>query len=345
LREVEITGVNGEKMTFTCLETPQTCVGDINENVLMIHGWPERKEFFHDFMMDLADKNYCGLACDMHGYSPGAAPAEKISYQSDTLRDESFKIARGAGFSKFHLICHDHGAVLGWRMAASTVKDDLKMIQSYSALSNPHNDVLSKALLGTDADMNQQVSSQYFSVFIQPGSVSLKVSGDKTLFELWKCKWGHCFETAADFQKTMYWYNGLFEDSAVLSMPPDYDVETIQNSTSPGKERAIDLRRANPDLTGTGIAQEKKVGEIKVPTLFICGSQDTSLLCATDLAKTTKDMVASTAGYQYLEVECGHRLTTCDEPAETKKVHDGILAHLLKYKYKQRVAGLQEEVV
>jgi len=322
-------------LVFTCLHTPQTCESGSNENVLMIHGWPERKEFYKNLMMDLADKSYCGLACDMHGYSPGASPADKSSYDSDRLRDDTFKIARSAGFAKFHLIGHDHGCVLGWRMAATTVADDLKMVQSYVGMSVPHNDALSKALKGDDADTDQQVASQYFAFFVKDDSANLNTSAGTTLFEAFKCgEYTNCFETPEDFQKTLYWYNGIFEGSAKASMPPDFDLETLLNSTSPGKNWAIAIRRENPDMKGTGIDQVDPTGDINVPTLYVSGSKDTALLCGAEWALKTRDYCK--AGYQFLEVDCGHSLTGCEDAAETKKVHDGVLAHLEKHTYKQR---------
>jgi len=322
----------GGGMEFTCLHTPQTCESGANENVLMIHGWPDRKEFFKSLMNDLADNGFCGLACDMHGYSPGASPANKSRYASDLLRDDAFEIARKAGFSKFHLIGHDHGCVLGWRMAASPAQADRDMVQSYVAMSLPHPDVFSKALFGAEAVEDQQVSSQYFSLFMQPNSANLMHVPGKTLFDSFKCdRYGTCFESPEDFQKTLYWYNGILEGSAKMSMPPDFDLHTIIHSSSPGKGWATAIRALHPDLKGQGIAQEVPAGNINVPTLYVCGSKDTALLCGADWALKTEDCCK--AGYQYLEVECGHWLTACDDAAETKKVHDGILAHLAKHPY------------
>lgn len=82
----------------------------------------------------------------------------------------------------------------------------------------------------------------------------------------------------------------------------------------------------NGDVPKEGTPQKVSTGEIGVPTLFVCGSSDGALLCNRDYSKATGDYC--TAGYTYLEVDCGHDLLSCSKPAETQKVVDGILSHL-----------------
>ena len=101
------------------------------------------------------------------------------------------------------------------------------------------------------------------------------MSAGTTLIEAFRCgKNTNCFEIPADLQKTLYWYNGIFDVSAKGSMPPDYDLETLLNSTSPRKNWAIGIRQDHPDMKGAGIAQGTPTGDINVPTLYVCGSKE-----------------------------------------------------------------------
>merc|ERR1712194_436648 len=261
----------------------------------------------------------------MHGYSPKASPDDKSKYQTDAIRTDTFKIADTVGFATFHLVGHDHGAVLGWRMATTDVPADLAKIKTYTAMSIPHIDVFSAALYGKEANEEQQVASQYFSAFVVEDSAA---RNNGTFFNFFKCaRYGSCFETADDVQKALWWYNGIFEGGAgaAMSMPPDFTIEEIENSTSPGRGSALRMRGFFPELQADGFPQVRTIGDVNKPTLYVCGSKDTSILCFMDWALQTKDFCK--AGYKYLELDCGHDLDTCAE-AEKKTMHTEIVAFL-----------------
>jgi len=69
----------------------------------------------------------------------------------------------------FHLVGHDHGACLGWKVAGEGTRGSQRIL-SYTALSIPHIDAFSAGLVGGEADKDQQDSSQYFALFVQNGS-------------------------------------------------------------------------------------------------------------------------------------------------------------------------------
>merc|ERR1719421_886353 len=96
-------------------------------------------------MRTLAAKDYRSVACNQRGYSPGAAPANVSDYNYNLLRDDVFAVAAAVNYTtggrKFHLVGHDHGAVLGWVATASAAGK--ASLLSYSALSIPHVDAFS----------------------------------------------------------------------------------------------------------------------------------------------------------------------------------------------------------
>ena len=95
------------------------------------------------------------VACDLRGYSPKASPSDPEEYLYETLATDVFAIAEAAGFDRFHLVGHDHGAGLGW-LAASMDKG--VRVLSWAALSVPHPDALSAVLFGPEEDEAQVVS-------------------------------------------------------------------------------------------------------------------------------------------------------------------------------------------
>ena len=68
-------------------------------------------------------------------------------------------------------------------------------------------------------------------------------------------------------------------------------------------------------------------GVVSVPSLYICGSKDSSILCNHDYALRTEDYIAEGLKYTYLEVNCGHDLTS-PSCSEHEKVYAAIIAHI-----------------
>ena len=77
--------------------------------------------------------------------------------------------AAAAGLGEaFHLIGHDHGACLGWKVAGEGKRGSQRIL-SYTALSIPHIDAFSAGLVGPDADRAQQAHrTRRFSVALWP---------------------------------------------------------------------------------------------------------------------------------------------------------------------------------
>ena len=60
---------------------------------------------------------------------------------------------------------------------------------------------------------------------------------------------------------------------------------------------------------------------------YICGSKDSSILCNHDYALRTEEYIAEGFKYTYLEVDCGHDLTS-PSCSEHEKVYAAIIAHI-----------------
>eukprot|EP00927_Polykrikos_kofoidii_P014868 TRINITY_DN16573_c0_g2_i1.p1 TRINITY_DN16573_c0_g2~~TRINITY_DN16573_c0_g2_i1.p1 ORF type:complete len:352 (+),score=62.52 TRINITY_DN16573_c0_g2_i1:69-1124(+) len=287
-------------------------------NVVLLHGFPEWASMFDDTMRTLASQGYASMACDQRGYSPGASPTTVESYHYDLLRDDVFAVAEAVGFKTFHLVGHDHGGALGWVVAGSHAAAG--KVLSYSSLSTPHMDAFSKALYGPDVDEQQQCASQYFTMFVEKDSAT-------SHFDFW-CRMfkGGRITDCDQVQRKLYWYNGAMA-AGYMASPP---ILSSLSMIGKGCFKAAGLRAAwgsgNGDAKQNGIPQTTPVGEISVPSLFVCGSSDDALLCSRPYARASGNYTS--AGYTYVEVDCGHGLLSCHEPSQTQMVIDSIVQHV-----------------
>eukprot|EP00404_Azadinium_spinosum_P044915 CAMPEP_0180825202 /NCGR_PEP_ID=MMETSP1038_2-20121128/72839_1 /TAXON_ID=632150 /ORGANISM="Azadinium spinosum, Strain 3D9" /LENGTH=244 /DNA_ID=CAMNT_0022867637 /DNA_START=121 /DNA_END=852 /DNA_ORIENTATION=+ len=196
--------VHANNLTFDCMVSALGSAG----NVMLLHGFPEHKEMWIPIMRKLQDRGYRTVACDQRGYSPGAAPEDPKEYHYDILRSDVFAVADSLHMDRFHLVAHDHGAVLAWYSCGS--EEGVRRIQSVAALSIPHPDAFSEGLM---RDRMQQEASQYFHF--------LTMKNDVLRWSVWYNALGRAagFSSASKFQKAMNWYNGALA-TGVLAMPP-----------------------------------------------------------------------------------------------------------------------------
>lgn len=271
--------------------------------VLMLHGFPEWSDIFMDLMRQL-DDDYYSVACNQRGYSMTARPDGLDNYYYDNMVDDVFAMA-DAVFgedTQFHLIAHDHGAVQGWVAAGSD--DGSERLLSYTSLSIPHPDAFSAGLYGDDADYDQQMASQYFSMFVLDDSASLENSF--WYYTMGATAGGEGFDSADEFQKALWWYTGAM-NAGTMAFPP---VISSSDLLWNGWASMAILRSMYGDDSEypNGKEQGNPIGTISVPSLYVCGSSDTYIFCGHDYALTTEDYVV--ADYTYLEVDCGHDLLT-----------------------------------
>ena len=297
------------------------------KNILFLHGFPEFSAMYSDLMRTFAGLNYSAIACNQRGYSLHS-PSSENDYLYTTLASDALNVARKHfGDTKFHLVGHDHGAFLGWVIAAANTNH---LLLSYTALSVPHADAFANAVYGKDADIEQQIASQYFTMFIEKDSASShlefwwlsagKDAGSKNAANIWT--------SSKDFQKAMWWYSGAL-NSGYMAIPPIMSASDIlKQGVTIGHTGMAALRTLWGGTPNNGTAQLTPIGNVVgVPTLFVCGSQDQSLLCNRPYSLATKEYVRN-ATYEYLLVDCGHDLLQCEKQSETAKVVAGIVKHI-----------------
>eukprot|EP01063_Lacrimia_lanifica_P029473 TRINITY_DN4506_c0_g1_i1.p1 TRINITY_DN4506_c0_g1~~TRINITY_DN4506_c0_g1_i1.p1 ORF type:complete len:352 (+),score=134.50 TRINITY_DN4506_c0_g1_i1:55-1110(+) len=323
---LQCTELKANNMTFHCRFAGQ----DTGVPVMFLHGFPEFATMWQDTQLVLAEHTVHSVACNLRGYSPGAAPVNEADYDYDILRSDIWALADAAGFKKFHLIAHDHGAALGWTAAGSDIGK--QRLLSYTAMSVPHLDAFGAGLVGDDADVDQQVASQYFSMFIMNNSASLDFSAMfHTMANSGTDEYSDRFAAATDFQKALWWYNGAV-NAGWMALPPLFSAKDLllkyHNPVMSGLRAMYsggDLAKKHPE----GVPATRHVGAVTIPTLFVCGSKDPALLCTKPYSLHTKDYVS--ASYTYLEVDCPHDVTTVAKDCakgEVAKVRAAILDHI-----------------
>jgi len=135
------------------------------EAVILLHGFPQFADAWTNMMHTLAAAGFRALAFDQRGYSAGARPLEVDDYDLAHLTSDVLAFANQAVAPKFHLVGHDWGGFLAWKLVA----EHPDRVGSLCVLSTPHVDAFLEAAR-TDAE--QQEKSKYIQFFKMPGGVA-----------------------------------------------------------------------------------------------------------------------------------------------------------------------------
>lgn len=291
-----------------------------------------------DLMRSLSSSSaktpYNTLSCNLRGYGSGSRPEGVENYYYDFIADDVTALADawlGGDDQPFHLIGHDHGSALGWYVTARDQKKPVQRVLSYTAMSVPHLDAFSDGLFGVDsADQEQQIGSQYFTVFVMPDSASMNLQALYNTMGRFNKDPGFpessVFTSADEFQKALWWYNGASDDggAGILATVPTF---TTTELFKMGAYGIAVMRAAYGGESSPGQAQTRQIGRIDgLPTMFVCGVDDAFILCTHEYASNTADYCDD---YRQLNVEkCGHDLLACGDDAATKRVIDGIVGFI-----------------
>jgi len=205
--------------------------------VLCLHGFPQFADAWTPVLEALGVAGFRAVAFDQRGYSPGARPAGIAAYGMPHLVTDVIAVTDKLGATRFHLIGHDWGGAVAWA-AAGAHADRLKTL---TVLSTPHSEALTAAIRG---DPDQQTRSGYMLMFRAPEGVA---------------------ETYL-----------LGDDAANLRA-------VYKGKVAPGQidsivERLGDGGALTPALGWyRAMADNPRVGQIIVPTLFVWGDEDQAL--------------------------------------------------------------------
>jgi len=240
-----------------------------NELVLFLHGWPETSHMWIDLMANLSNKGYFCVAPNLRGFSPAACPKEVDQYSLEHLTEDVIGIFNYFDKPKFHLVGHDWGAIIGWKV----VHDHPDKVVSWTSLSVPHPQAFGVALA---MDPEQRKKSQYIKNFQVPELPEQQLRNDdfKALRDLWK---NSSKEEIDD-------YLSVFSNPDQLTATLNY-------------------YRGNFGLL-LAAAQGQILGNINTPTLFIWGNQDLAI----GAYAVNQNHQYMKNEYEFIELDAGHWL-------------------------------------
>lgn len=128
--------------------------------VLMLHGFPQDKDCWHQLGEILVASGYRVVAFDQRGYSPGARPTGTSEYTLDHLTDDAIGVLDALGVDRAHIVGHDWGGAVAWAMTARAPERML----SLTVLSTPHPRAMKRAMTRS----TQGLKSWYMGLFMIP---------------------------------------------------------------------------------------------------------------------------------------------------------------------------------
>ncbi|MDP8987695.1 MAG: alpha/beta hydrolase, partial [Actinomycetota bacterium] len=114
--------------------------------VLLLHGFPQTSAMWRRLLDALGAAGFRAVAPDQRGYSPGARPPDDDRYALDRLVADVLAMADQMGGHTFHLVGHDWGGIVAWRLAGQ----HRQRVRRLAVLSTPHPAALARALSGAD---------------------------------------------------------------------------------------------------------------------------------------------------------------------------------------------------
>ncbi|MEL4455261.1 alpha/beta hydrolase [Lutimonas vermicola] len=239
------------------------------ELIIFLHGFPETSYMWKKLMSSVSKNGFYCVAPNLRGYSAGACPEGKKHYALDQLAADVLSISKFFNKSKFHLVGHDWGAAIGWKV----VHDYQDVILSWTGISVPHLQAFGKAIV---MDKEQKKMSQYIKNFQLPYLPEMGIRKDD--FKIFRKLWKHCDSKEIDDYLT------VFRNPKQLTASINYYRSNFKL-----------LKRADKDQI---------LGDINVPTLFIWGNKDIAIgpYAVNNSHQYMKN------DYEYIELDSGHWL-------------------------------------
>ncbi|MBT8297771.1 MAG: alpha/beta hydrolase [Maribacter sp.] len=213
-----------------------------DELVIFLHGFPETSFMWSSLILDISKQGFYCLAPNLRGYSNKACPSGKKNYTLDKLAKDVMEIAKAMGRGQFHLVGHDWGAGIGWKVA----HDYPDSILSFTGISVPHLQAFSESII---KNSEQKRMSRYIRLFQWPFFPEKMIR--KNNFALFRKLWKNSSEAEIED------YLSVFRDKKKLTA-------------------ALNYYRANFKPFKKAI-KKQILGEINVATLFIWGEKDKAI--------------------------------------------------------------------
>ncbi|WP_019180039.1 alpha/beta fold hydrolase [Microbacterium yannicii] len=130
------------------------------ELVLLLHGFPGSRRTWGEVSSLLNAAGLRTISFDQRGYSSAARPKRRRDYRAREATDDVISLLDQMGAHQIHLVGHDWGGFVAWRLAAAAPDRFTGM----TILSTPH----PRALLRSTFSSAQALRSSYIAFFQLP---------------------------------------------------------------------------------------------------------------------------------------------------------------------------------
>jgi pimeloyl-ACP methyl ester carboxylesterase len=166
--------------------------------VVLLHGFPEQNTMWQSIIPRLTAQGYRCLAPLQRGYSQRARPKRRRDYRATELAEDIRTLIDASGAQRVHLVGHDWGGAVAWRIAQQFPDRLLTM----TSMSVPHPGAFLKAMV-----TSRQVLASWYMLFFQlpriPEWYMTRGRGTFTLSGLVKSRAQHAPELAEAEAKAM----------------------------------------------------------------------------------------------------------------------------------------------
>lgn len=270
------------------------------EVVLLLHGFPQFGSCWAAVEPALHAAGLRTLAPDQRGYSPRARPRATEAYAMRHLVDDALAVADAAGADRVHVVGHDWGGAVAWRVAQVAPE----RVATLTVLSTPHPAALSWAMTHS----TQAANSWYVALMQVPvlpervlaaGLVERMMTASGLPADTAR---GHAdrLRSADAVHGPVSWYRASMNPLGALDPRPL--VRRLRPGTTAGSTAP-----AGPVGTRPGAGAPRGRGassSVVVPTTYVWGQHDPALGRAA--AERTARHV--TGEYRFVELDAGHWL-------------------------------------
>ncbi len=192
--------------------------------VLLLHGFPDSRFLWRYQLPALAAAGFRVIAPDLRGFGDAPRPTAVRPYRRPLLVADVLGILEALEVERTHLVGHDWGAAMTWRLAGSyPERCDRVVILSVGAPGNPGWDTIT-----------QREKSWYFDFFLKVGIAEAALMADNwKLFREWSRGQGDHERHLRDLARpealtaALNWYRAAFTppppDEAPLPRLPSWD--------------------------------------------------------------------------------------------------------------------------
>ena len=184
--------------------------------VLLLHGFPDSRWLWRDQLPALAAAGFRVIAPDLRGFGDAPRPTAVRPYRQSLLAADVLGLLDALGVQRTHIVGHDWGAALTWRLAGSYPERFERVVAlSVGAPGSPGWDTIA-----------QREKSWYFDFFLKTGIAEATLMADDwKLFREWSRGQGdherHLRDLARPDALTagLNWYRAAFTRPAPEEAP------------------------------------------------------------------------------------------------------------------------------